>query len=119
MNIKKTFYLISLVIIFSLLAAAQEDDKKNKVEIPPGMERKTIGNLDVVVPKGGKIRESNGVLFIEDASEYSARNFEDMEKRVDKIENDILKLKDEIKGIKETLKRIENYISIKKANVEQ
>lgn len=92
-----------LFVILSSLNARADDQNLGDVRIPPGMEAKRIGTGDnyVVIPKGGRIRVNGGVMTIESAEEYSARNFEDVDGRISKIEKEQDAIKKELKELKE------------------
>jgi len=108
--------LIAAVLVFSLLFSsgsifAKEygkvgvissktgSDSNTESEIPPGMEMKKVGSTSLLVPKGAKLYKRGAATFVEGASAYSARKFETMESRLDKIEKSIKELKEEIKTL--------------------
>jgi len=68
-------------------------------EIPPGMENKKIGSRNFVVPKGTRLYKRGAATFIEGPDAYSARRFETMESRLEKIEKSIKELREEINAL--------------------
>lgn len=98
MRQSKCTIIIFIIILFSTItfASAGEYDTESKVNIPPGMELKKSGDVNVLIPKGATLQKVSDLFVIESASEYSARKFEEMESRMNKIETDIESLKSEV-----------------------
>ena len=99
------FLLIFLVIYFGIFIPAggaaqdyndpQDDEKRGKpygegshlpVEIPPGMELINKGGIRMIVPKGMKITKKGSLMTMEGSDEFSARNFDEMNTRFEKLE---------------------------------
>ncbi|MFC1509595.1 hypothetical protein ACFL60_07930 [Candidatus Omnitrophota bacterium] len=110
--------LIFLFIVYAPYAYTEEElteeryedyihAEEGKFKIPPGMELRKIGDLRVLIPKGGKIFKAGDALVVETSGEYAAREFSEIEGRFNKIETEQKALKEEIEYLKETIKRIE------------
>ena len=99
--------LILSCFIYSAVAPACADAQQasEDVEIPSGLESTQVSpGVRVVMPIGGKTRRINDNLsVIEDADEYAARNFVDVNKRLEQFGKENEELKKEIKDIKEKL----------------
>ena len=72
------------------MAYPQDDEEeKNDRMVPPGMVRKTIGGMSVVVPHDSLVRKQGDALILEDINAYVARKMLEVEKRLTKIEADL------------------------------
>ena len=71
----------------------------------PGMEEKKVNNdVTVLMPTGSKMRRRNETTQImEGVDEYTARKLVDMNKRLDKIEQDIAEIKNAVLYLKSKL----------------
>lgn len=108
------------LLALSIVAHAKDDSKPT----PPGMEILKVGDANILVPKGTRMRKEGDLNVVEDISEYSSRKFLETEKRFDRLELDqiILKnrvedfltemtarnelLEEDIKYLKETVQRL-------------
>lgn len=99
--------LILSCFIYSAVGAAcaGAQQKSGDVEIASGLESTQVSpGVRVVMPVGGKTRRINNSLsVIESADEYAARNFVDVNKRLEQFEKENEELKKQIKDIKEKL----------------
>lgn len=96
---KKSFIIVILLltsVIFQWVLLGQDE---NGIYVPPGMEIKTVDNINVLVPKGARIYKTGGVLQVESVSEYSAREFDALKQRIDTLENGYEILKKDIEDI--------------------
>ena len=88
----KKIIVISLALIISLclfVAYSQDSGEEYDSKVPPGMVRKTIGGMTVVIPHDSWERKQGDALILEDINAYVARKVLDIEKRLTKIEEDI------------------------------
>ncbi len=70
------------------------------VEIPPGMELMTMGGIHTIVPQGTKIEKKGSLVTMEGTEDFAARNFKEINARLEKIEaiqNDLKKTVDDLK----------------------
>lgn len=94
-------------ILFTDPAYCEEQSSDNGgVGIPPGMEMIKEGDVNVVVPKGGRLRKQDSVMLIETADEYASRKFEDADGRFEKIEKELEACKKEIGDLKSAIKKL-------------
>lgn len=101
---KKSLVITTLIltcVIFQRFILGQNDNETN---VPPGMEIKTVDNINVLIPKGSRIYKTGNVLQIESVSEYSAREFEDLKKRIDSLDNKCEMMQKEIDILKASQK---------------
>jgi len=100
--------LFSMLIFFtSIVYGEGYSEKRDNVLIPPGMETIKEGDVNVVVPKGGRLRKQGSVMLIETADEYSARKFEDSDNRFKKMEKNIEAQKKYLRDLKDEVKKRE------------
>lgn len=106
---QKTIIVLFFICVISIGCAYCEEYSKNNddVVIPPGMETIKEGDVNVVVPKGGRLRKQDSVMLIETADEYAARKFEDADNRFKKIEKDLEAQKKELDDLKDGVKKLE------------
>jgi hypothetical protein len=100
----KAFIIVLGCVIFVSLVYGDGDKKDGDVEIPPGMELIKEGDVNVVVPKGGKLRKDGGFVLIESAEEYSAREFEKVKEWIAKMGKELESQKKELELLREELK---------------
>ncbi len=100
--------IVGLIIITGFIAlpsyAYADVDQNGNVKIPPGMEVRRVGNVDVVVPHDGTVRQEEGRAFIEQADEYAARKCIDVEKRLTQLEEGQAFRIEEVARLKEAAK---------------
>lgn len=94
---------LSILAFFSLHSIAIAEDSTGDVKIPEGMEIRKSGGVNVLMPKGAKIKRVGSVNLIENADEYAAQGFADMDKRLQKIENNQKEMESRIIAL-------ENYV---------
>lgn len=104
------FLLPILILIFCTLFAfsqESEDSDTNNISLRPGMEIRKVGNLNVVVPEGGRIYEDeHRRLFIESAEEYAARRFKETEERFERIEKEQQELKNKLERLEKIIEEM-------------
>ena len=101
---------------FQSLSVAQEyeNDSKKQDDVhrenpesigtpPPGMEIRKIGGINMMVPEGTQFYTQGSQLKMEEASEYSARRFKEMDERFQKMEEKQRKLEEEVKELRTQL----------------
>ena len=93
-------FLIGLGIVFlflpiSLLAQSRDytvysntDESNNNTNpvLPDNMEEIKFGGLSLILPKGAKIELNGSLVTVEDMSRYMSRKFEEIDMRLNKIE---------------------------------
>jgi len=109
----KKIILISLMLFcFASIGFCEEEGYRieNGVEISPGMELKTVGNTQLLIPKGSRLRYINDVLAVETAEEYSARNFVRVDKELTVLKKNQEILKNEIEELKTVFENKEEVV---------
>lgn len=109
------FFLLIFILAFTfsaIYAHAQDDKPEATIEVPPGMETKKVGQVNVVVPEGTEVRDKGGVIFIESTTQYVSRKFVEMEARFNQLETEQGKLKREIEQLIEAIDKIQQSSSI-------
>ena len=107
----------ALLLLFLPALYAQEYNEKKKPpqdmhemtpeninDLRPGMEVRKVGGINMVVPEGTQFYMEGSQLKMEEASEYSARRFKDVDERFKAMEAREKKLEEEIKALQEALK---------------
>lgn len=107
---RKIIIILSFICIISVSPAYGEEESPDSgdVIIPPGMEVIKEGDVNVVVPKGGRLRRQDSVMLIETADEYAARKFEDTDDRFKKIAKELETQKKELETQKMELEDIKS-----------
>ncbi len=75
-------------------------DNPGKVTIPPGMELRKIGSLNLIVPEGSRIRKDRSQWIMEGPEDFAARSISEIKKRLDGIEKEQGELKKSIEELK-------------------
>jgi len=116
--------MIPLLTLFASGAIAQDEDKRDKnpdphvdyaseiqnkdkfadVVIPPGMELKKIGSLNLVVPIGAQIRKDRSQWIMEGPEDFAARSISEIKARLDDMEKEQGELKKSIEELKESIR---------------
>jgi len=79
--------LIAFLTIYCTFAFAQYNNSiAENTSSSPGMEVIEAKGVNIMVPKGTRIRREGGLLIIEDISAYSARKFVELEGRLNNLE---------------------------------
>lgn len=89
---KVCIFLIVVFYFFSSFEIRGQDDENAS----SGMEIRKIGNINVLVPKDSRLYQMGNVITIESPLEYSAREFEKLRQRMDKLEKENRLLRDEL-----------------------
>ncbi len=101
--------IIVLLFICTLFISpaygADESSDSGDVVIPPGMEVIKEGDVNVVVPLGGRLRKQDSVMLIETADEYASRKFADTDDRFKKIEKELKAQKKEFEDLKSAINK--------------
>jgi len=110
MDKTRLFAIFAVILALSTAFWAESQDSDSDVRITPGMEVEKRGDVNVLIPKGGRlIKEGKDVWVIEDADQYAARKFEEVGKRLDKIEKNQEETKKEVKALKEAIGEAKRY----------
>jgi hypothetical protein len=114
-----------LIVLFSIFCAtislAQEEDTlpteqnvsivvppgdkvdPQKFKVGPGMEITKVKGANIIAPKDTRVYKQGSQIIYEDIGEYLGRRFDELEKRIQAIENEQSKMKEELKKIKQEL----------------
>jgi hypothetical protein len=116
----KLFLLFFVFFTSTMYIYAQEDKLDDKIQTPPGMEIKKVGDLNIVVPRGAEVRrtEKVGLIFVESTDQYVSRQLLEMEDRFAKIEAEQEELKKEIELLKEAIDQLGRRSIISKEKLE-
>ena len=93
------------ILLISPVYAEEDSPDSGDVLIPPGMEVIKEGDVNVVVPKGARLRRQSSVMLIETADEYASRKFEETDERFKKIENKLASQQKELEDLKSAVKK--------------
>ena len=114
---KKTLFLLFVVYLVALIphaGAAMDDNGPNgdkprgsydegtapSEEVPPGMEMRDIGNIHMIAPQGLRIQKKGSQMIMEGIDEFTVRNLQEMNARLEKIEADQKNLKKTVEDLK-------------------
>lgn len=108
---RKIVYLILSVFLIFYVIKVFSEESENKdytlteegFKIPAGMELKKVGDANILIPKGGKLRKAGDLLIMEGADEYAAREFMEVNERLNNIEKEQEIIKKEIEELKKTI----------------
>lgn len=104
---KAKFFLAAFILALSVISVfaqgAQEHTNQTNMDVGPGMEVIKHGNLNVIVPKGAKVREEGGMLTIEDIGDYTGRKFEETDQRLAAIEETQEELREKIEQLTQAI----------------
>ena len=108
----KIMIILSFICILFINPVYGEEKSSDSgdVIIPPGMETIKEGDVNVLVPKGGRLRKQNSVMLIETADEYAARKFEDTDDRFENIEKELKTQKEELETQKKGLEDLKSAV---------
>jgi hypothetical protein len=87
----------------SIVAPGGDKVDTQKFKVGPGMEIIKIKGANIIVPKDTRVYRQGSQIIYEDIGEYLGRRFEELEKRIQAIENGQSKIKEELKKIKQEL----------------
>jgi len=109
---KKIILILLMLSVFASIGFSDEEEYRieNGVEISPGMEIRTVGNTQLLIPKGSRLRYINDVLAVETAEEYSARNFVRVDKELIALKKNQEILKNQIEELKAALENREEVV---------
>lgn len=100
------FVLIFSLIICAVYLQAQDTEVRKGLSLKPGMEIVKVGDAEVVVPKGSTVTKQDGMVVIEDISQYVGRRFESVDGRLGDLDTEQEALRDEIRQIREDLRKV-------------
>jgi peptidoglycan hydrolase CwlO-like protein len=109
-----TYAVVTIILIGLLGVSALAEDNNDQyanppnVSIKPGLEAQEVSpGVTVVVPQGAQIsRVNNSLSVLESSEEYAARNFVDVDGRLDEMEKSLNELKKELYFIKKELHKL-------------
>lgn len=73
------------------------------IVIPPGMELRKVGKINILLPEGTKISKVGNRIITEGANEYMARRFLEIEARFEAIKKEQDALRKIIEDLKGTI----------------
>lgn len=88
---------------FQAITYEGKSTKAQKEKIGPGMEVIQIGEVNIIAPKGTRVKKEGSQVVFEDLGEYLGRRFDEVERRFARIEVQQEELKKELEEIKKTL----------------
>ncbi|MFC1699770.1 hypothetical protein ACFL1I_07450 [Candidatus Omnitrophota bacterium] len=103
----KLSIFVIIILLFSPAALVQGAEE---ADLPAGMEIVESGTVKVVVPEGARIIEKDGYLKVEDTQEYVARKFQEMKRRLEKIESEEEQMKqqlEELQGVLDDIQKLD------------
>lgn len=108
MRMKEIWLVAVFLCIITALSYGyeEESDKIGDVNVPDSMDVVKEADVNVMVPKGGKLRKESSFLIKEDADEYASRKFINVEERFSQLEKEVASQKKEIKTLQETVDKI-------------
>lgn len=109
MKAKEIWLAAIFLCMFPALSCGYEEDYKKigrDVNVPDSMDVVKEADVNVMVPKGGRLRKESSFLIKEDADEYASRKFIDLEARFSQIEKEVESQKKDIKSLKETVEKV-------------
>ncbi len=96
--------ILSFVIIFlaTTTCPALAADKDN---IPPGMEIRKVGDLQILVPKGAEVTRTGkgGLIRIESTSEYTSRELIEINRRLESLQKNQEMLNNKLHELQEAI----------------
>ncbi|MFH1442106.1 MAG: hypothetical protein ABIH18_08730 [Candidatus Omnitrophota bacterium] len=111
-------FLSAVIFMFSGISYTLGQGGTYQIEEGPlnqGVEHIDIGpGASVMVPKGAKIDNKDGVLKVEGPASFSGRKFVDVEKRLDELEKNQIELKKEIEKISVIVTELQKNIPLSK-----
>jgi len=119
---KKIFPLILFASLLSFQPVSYAEDEYKKadsvrdnleevaleegIQVPPGMELRKIGGINMVVPNGLKVYKDGPVFRMEEDGGYSARRFKETDERFNKLEEAQKKLEEDIAQLRKAIESI-------------
>ncbi len=82
---------------YKKLKDTRELTPKNANQLRPGMELRSIGGINMVVPEGTQYYTEGSQVKMEEASEYAARRFKDADERFKSLEDRVSNMEKEVK----------------------
>ena len=79
--------VLCIGFLFSFPVRAQESK-----DIPPGMELRRVNDVNLVLPKGVRVTERDGLIIIEPLETYVARRMQELEALVQELRQRLEKL---------------------------
>ncbi len=89
---KKNIVIVSIMLLIALhlfVVYAQDIEKENDANVPPGMVMKRIKGRYMIIPKDSWVHKRGDLLVMEDINAYVARKIMEIEKRLEKIDADL------------------------------
>jgi len=84
----------------------EEAALENGVQVPPGMELRRIGGINMIVPQGAKLYKDGPVFRMEDDGGYASRKLKNMDDRFNKLDEQLKKIEEEIVELRKSIENI-------------
>ncbi|MCG8432056.1 MAG: hypothetical protein MJA29_12905 [Candidatus Omnitrophica bacterium] len=72
--------------------------------VGPGMEVKNVGGVNVIVPRGARVHKEGSKIVFEDMGEYIGRVVDELQSRLERIEQEMDAQREEIEELKRKLR---------------
>lgn len=106
--LKLNLFIFIFLFSFWILFVCAQDYNQTAINNPPGTEVVRIGNVDVVVPEGSRVRKRGGVMFFEDTGQYTGRRFYETDQRLAAIEAKQEELAKQIEELRAIIENLQN-----------
>lgn len=77
--------------------------RTSKDKIGPGMEIIQLDEVNIVAPKGTRVRKQGSQILFEDSGEYLGRKFDEIDKRFADVESRLQDLGNETRSLRKAL----------------
>ena len=100
--------IIFLFVLYTYCQSCAEEEyrKVGSVLVPEGMDTLKRGDVNVLVPKGGRIYNQSSFAVGETPDEYSARKFMDNERHFAELEKKIEEQEVQINDLKKVIEKM-------------
>jgi hypothetical protein len=121
MRLRICGFLVLFVLLTTLVYAQEETASPNAAgtktsqadksgQPSAGMEVMKMGDANVMVAKGARVRKEGSLLITEDVGTYAARRFAEMEERFSKIEDQQNELKGQIERLTKAVEDLQKRL---------
>ena len=77
---------------YTVNSNSDEANNNTNAVVPEGMEAVSVGEHNLIIPKGAKLDFIGAQLIVEDIGQYMSRRFEEIDMRLKKIEQKLEEL---------------------------
>lgn len=120
MKMNKILPVLLLLCLLPVLSECEEDgySKIGDVSVPDSMEVIKEGDVNVLVPKGSRLKKESSFLVKEVADEYASRKFADVDGYFSDIRMELEAQKAELKELRELVEQLIHEKNIQKPSQE-